>query len=220
MYGKGASEELLGRWRVTRPSDVTDRAVPLTKGRYGTGPDVNNVGNSRRHLHRSLDTSLRRLEVETIDLYQLHGWAPLTPVEETIAFLDAAIRSGKIHYVGLSNFNPTGLLELQAAVLLAPAIISLLRDLCLPVRYPQNLTLRRLNLDLAELYRHLLRTHLLPSHHMQLLRSLLILSITQVQSQPVGSLPTPYSTRRRVISNRDERACRLNLTRFLRVASS
>ncbi|WP_036302237.1 aldo/keto reductase [Methylobacterium sp. 77] len=105
VYGKGASEELLGRWRASRPSDVTDRAVTLTKGRFGTGPDVNDVGTSRRHLHRSLETSLRRLKVETIDLYQLHGWDPLTPVEETIAFLDAATRAGKIHHVGLSNFT-------------------------------------------------------------------------------------------------------------------
>lgn len=105
VYGKGASEELLGRWRASRPSNVTDRAVTLTKGRFGTGPDVNDVGTSRRHLHRSLDTSLRRLKVETVDLYQLHGWDPLTPIEETIAFLDAATRAGKIHYVGLSNFT-------------------------------------------------------------------------------------------------------------------
>ncbi|RYY07172.1 MAG: aldo/keto reductase, partial [Alphaproteobacteria bacterium] len=69
------------------------------------GPDANDVGTSRRHLHRALDTSLRRLGVEAIDLYQMHGWDPLTPVEETLTFLDAAVRAGKVHYIGLSNFT-------------------------------------------------------------------------------------------------------------------
>jgi aryl-alcohol dehydrogenase-like predicted oxidoreductase len=105
VYGKGASEELLGRWRASRPSDVTDRVVIASKARFGTGPDVNDVGTSRRHLHKALNTSLRRLGVNAIDLYQMHGWDPLTPVEETLSFLDAATRAGKIHYVGISNFT-------------------------------------------------------------------------------------------------------------------
>lgn len=105
VYGKGASQELLGRWRDSRPSDVTDRVVIATKGRFGTGPDVNDVGSSRRHLDRSLHKSLTDLKVEAIDLYQLHGWDPLTPVEETLSFLDAAMRAGKIHYYGVSNFT-------------------------------------------------------------------------------------------------------------------
>jgi aryl-alcohol dehydrogenase-like predicted oxidoreductase len=104
VYGKGASEELLGRWRASRV-DATSRLVIATKARFGTGPDVNDVGASRPHLHRALNTSLRRLGVETIDLYQMHGWDPLTPVEETLTFLDAAVRAGKIHYIGLSNFT-------------------------------------------------------------------------------------------------------------------
>jgi aryl-alcohol dehydrogenase-like predicted oxidoreductase len=66
---------------------------------------VNDAGLSRRHLQRALDTSLQRLGVEVIDLYQLHSWDPLTPVEETLTFLDDAVRAGKIHYVGLSNFT-------------------------------------------------------------------------------------------------------------------
>ncbi|MET0745030.1 MAG: aldo/keto reductase, partial [Microvirga sp.] len=104
VYGGGASEELLGRWRA-RQSDKTDRIVVATKARFGTGPDVNDAGSSRPHLNRALNTSLRRLGVETIDLYQMHGWDPLTPVEETLSFLDSAVRAGKIHYVGLSNFT-------------------------------------------------------------------------------------------------------------------
>ena len=75
------------------------------KARFGTGPGVNDVGVSRRHLNKALSTSLRRLGVDTIDLFQLHGWDPLTPVEETLSFLDAAMRAGKVHYVGISNFT-------------------------------------------------------------------------------------------------------------------
>jgi len=104
VYGGGASEELLGRWRASRP-DATSRLVVATKARFGTGTDVNDAGTSRAHLHRALNTSLRRLGVEAIDLYQMHGWDPLTPVEETLSFLDSAVRAGKIHYVGLSNFT-------------------------------------------------------------------------------------------------------------------
>ena len=76
-----------------------------TKGRFATGPGPNDVGLSRRHLARALDASLGRLGVETIDLYQVHAWDPHTSIAETLAFLDAAVRAGKIHYVGLSNFT-------------------------------------------------------------------------------------------------------------------
>lgn len=105
VYGTGASEKLIGRWYDSRPSEVTNRVVIATKGRFGTGPDVNDAGSSRRHLDRALNISLTRLKVDAIDLYQLHGWDPLTPVEETLAFLDAAQRAGKIRYVGISNFT-------------------------------------------------------------------------------------------------------------------
>lgn len=105
VYGKGISQELLGRWRDSRPADITDQVVIATKGRFGTGPGINDVGLSRRHLDKTLNTSLKALKVDAIDLYQLHGWDQLTPVEETIAFLDAAMRAGKIRYIGLSNFT-------------------------------------------------------------------------------------------------------------------
>ncbi|MCU1473035.1 aldo/keto reductase [Amnibacterium sp.] len=105
VYGAGASEELLGRWFASRPSSTTDRVVLATKARFGTGPDANEQGSSRRHLDRALHASLRRLQRNSIDLYQLHGWDPLTPVEETLNFLDDAVHAGKIQYVGLSNFT-------------------------------------------------------------------------------------------------------------------
>jgi aryl-alcohol dehydrogenase-like predicted oxidoreductase len=119
VYGAGASEALLGRWFASRPADVTDRVVLATKGRFTTGPDTNDNGSSRRHLDRALSASLRRLGREQVDLYQLHGWDPLTPIEETLRFLDDAVRAGKIHYIGLSNF--TGW-QLQLAVSTATAL--------------------------------------------------------------------------------------------------
>lgn len=105
VYGGGRSEELLGRWFASRPADVTDRVVLATKARFGTGPDVNEAGSSRRNLDRALSASLRRLGRENVDLYQLHGWDPLTPIEETLAFLDDVVHAGKVTYVGLSNFT-------------------------------------------------------------------------------------------------------------------
>ncbi|MHA7210465.1 aldo/keto reductase [Arthrobacter sp. MDT1-65] len=105
VYGGGESESVIGRWFASRPDDFTDKVILATKGRFGTGPGVNDVGLSRRHLDRALTASLRRLQVDTIDLYQLHGWDPITPVEETLSFLDDAVHAGKIHYIGLSNFT-------------------------------------------------------------------------------------------------------------------
>jgi aryl-alcohol dehydrogenase-like predicted oxidoreductase len=84
---------------------VTDRVVLATKARFAMGPDANDAGLSRRHLSRALDASLRRLRVDTIDLYQVHGWDPLTPIEETLGFFDDAVRAGKVRYAGLSNFT-------------------------------------------------------------------------------------------------------------------
>jgi aryl-alcohol dehydrogenase (NADP+) len=74
------------------------------------------VGNSRLNLTRALDASLGRLGVEVIDLYQAHAWDPLTPLEETLGFFDDAVRAGKIHYAGVSNFVGW---QMQKAVLLA-----------------------------------------------------------------------------------------------------
>lgn len=73
VYGGGASEELLGRWFADRPANITGRVVLATKARFGTGPDVNENGSSRRNLTRALDASLRRLGRDQVDLYQLHG---------------------------------------------------------------------------------------------------------------------------------------------------
>jgi aryl-alcohol dehydrogenase-like predicted oxidoreductase len=105
VYSAGASEEIIGRWLAARPSDVRDGIVLATKGRFPTGSDANDAGLSRRHLQRALDASLRRLGVDSVDLYQVHAWDPLTPLEETMQTLDDMVRAGKIRYVGLSNFT-------------------------------------------------------------------------------------------------------------------
>ncbi|HUY50055.1 MAG TPA: aldo/keto reductase [Streptosporangiaceae bacterium] len=112
VYADGRSEEIIGRWLAARPGR-RGLVVLATKGRFPTDESPNGHGLSRQHLARALDASLRRLNTGTIDLYQVHGWDPLTRVEETLRFLDDAVRAGKINYVGLSNF--TGW-QLQKAV--------------------------------------------------------------------------------------------------------
>ena len=119
VYAGGKSELVIGHWLASRPNEITDRVVLATKGRTATGRDANETGLSRRHLHRALNASLRSLGVETVDLYQLHASDMQTPMEETLTFLDDAVRAGKIHYVGLSNF--TGW-ELQLFVSTAKAM--------------------------------------------------------------------------------------------------
>ena len=105
VYTAGASEEIIGRWLDDRPAEVTDRVVLATKARFPMGEDANDAGLSRRHLARGLDASLRRLQVDCIDLYQVHSWDPITPVEETLGFFDDVVRAGKVRYAGLSNFT-------------------------------------------------------------------------------------------------------------------
>ena len=103
VYSQGISEEIVGRWLADHPGDA-QKIVLTTKARFPMGPGPNDLGLSRKHLRAALDASLRRLGVEHIDLYQMHAWDALTPIEETLRFLDDAIRAGKIGYYGFSNF--------------------------------------------------------------------------------------------------------------------
>jgi len=103
VYSDGASEAIVGRWLQARPTEARQMLV-ATKGRFPTGSGPNDIGLSRRHLGMALDASLRRLGVEHIDLYQMHAWDGLTPLEETLRFLDDAVRAGKIGYYGFSNY--------------------------------------------------------------------------------------------------------------------
>ena len=105
VYGGGASEEIVGRWLGRQPAGVLSQVVLATKGRFPMGGGPNDAGLSRRHLRDALDASLRRLGVESIDLYQVHAFDPHTPLEETLRFLDDAVSAGKIAYIGLSNYT-------------------------------------------------------------------------------------------------------------------
>jgi aryl-alcohol dehydrogenase-like predicted oxidoreductase len=121
VYADGRSEEIIGRWFASRPADLTEPVVLATKGRFPASPPdaLNGAGLSARHLTRALDASLRRLGRDSVDLYQVHAYDPLTPLEETLRTLDGFVRSGKIRYWGLSNF--TGW-QLTKAVHLARAL--------------------------------------------------------------------------------------------------
>jgi aryl-alcohol dehydrogenase-like predicted oxidoreductase len=103
VYSAGQSEEIIGRWLKARPSEAR-QAVIATKARFPMGNGPNDIGLSRRHLGQALNDSLKRLGVDQVDLYQMHAWDALTPVEETLRFLDDAVTAGKIGYYGFSNY--------------------------------------------------------------------------------------------------------------------
>ncbi|CDP51261.1 putative oxidoreductase [Devosia sp. DBB001] len=103
VYSAGVSEEIVGRWLKARPSEAR-QVVVATKGRFPMGAGPNDLGLSRTNLNRALNDSLRRLGVEQIDLYQMHAWDAVTPIEETLRFLDDAVSAGKIAYYGFSNY--------------------------------------------------------------------------------------------------------------------
>jgi aryl-alcohol dehydrogenase-like predicted oxidoreductase len=101
IYSSGLAEEILGKAVKGR----RDKVLISTKGTFAVGPGPNDVGSSRYHLIRTVEASLRRLGTDFIDLYQLHGFDALTPVEEVLGTLDDLVRAGKIRYVGCSNFS-------------------------------------------------------------------------------------------------------------------
>ena len=133
VYAYGQSETILGQ-ALKDCGTERDKIVIATKVRgamseaaiQGTG-DPNNVGLSRQHIFASVEKSLRRLDTDYIDLYQVHGWDILTPVEETLRALDDLVRQGKVRYVGCSNWSARHLMK---AVVLAGATERLGR-LCL-----------------------------------------------------------------------------------------
>ncbi len=96
----GRTEEVIGRWLGTR----RDEFILATKCYFPTGPKPWDAGNSRKNIMRALDASLRRLGTDYVDLYQLHSWDADTPIDETLQALDDVVRSGKVRYVGCSNF--------------------------------------------------------------------------------------------------------------------
>jgi aryl-alcohol dehydrogenase-like predicted oxidoreductase len=104
VYSDGESEKLLGSAlkSLARPRA---QMVIGTKMRGRMGPGVNEVGLSRGHILSSIEGSLRRLGIDHIDLYQVHGFDPVTPIDETVRALDDVVRSGKARYVGFSNWS-------------------------------------------------------------------------------------------------------------------
>jgi 1-deoxyxylulose-5-phosphate synthase len=97
---RGVTEEILGRWlRGQR-----DRFIVATKCFIPTGPAPFDGGNSRKHILSAVEASLRRLQTDYIDLYQLHGYDPATPIDETLGALDDLVHAGKVRYLGCSNF--------------------------------------------------------------------------------------------------------------------
>ena len=101
VYSDGLAEEILGKAIAGR----RDRVLISTKASFRHGQAPNDVGSSRFHLIRAVDAALRRLGTDYIDLFQLHGFDALTPVEEVVGTLDDLVRVGKIRYIGASNFS-------------------------------------------------------------------------------------------------------------------
>src|SRR6202167_1590296 len=97
---RGITEEILGRWLHGK----RDRFIVATKCFAPTGPAPFDAGTSRKHIMAAVEASLRRLQTDYIDLYQLHGYDQSTPIDETLGALDDLVHSGKVRYIGCSNF--------------------------------------------------------------------------------------------------------------------
>ena len=100
-YSDGRSEEILGKALEGR----RDSVLISTKAFFPTGTGPNDSGSSRHHLRRALEASLRRLNTDSIDIYHLHGFDALTPIEETQDTLNKFVREGKVRYIAASNFS-------------------------------------------------------------------------------------------------------------------
>ncbi len=101
VYSQGISEEIVGRWLQTQSRDDL---VIATKVRFPMGDGPNEAGVSRKHIIAGVENSLRRLNTDYIDLYQVHCWDSKTPLEETLSTLDSLVKSGKVRYIGTSNY--------------------------------------------------------------------------------------------------------------------
>lgn len=101
VYSKGASEEILGKALEGK----RDKALISTKATFTMGDGPNDKGSSRYHLTSALEASLRRLNTDYVDIYHLHGFDALTPIEETLDTLNTFVRDGKVRYIACSNFS-------------------------------------------------------------------------------------------------------------------
>lgn len=103
VYVGGESERIVGR--LINKDGGRDEIIVATKAYGGTGAGPMGRGSSRGHLLAALDASLGRLGTDYIDLWQVHAWDTSTPIEETLAVMDTAVRSGRVRYAGISNFS-------------------------------------------------------------------------------------------------------------------
>lgn len=110
-YSNGLAEQILGEAIKGRREQV----IISTKTTFRTGPSANDLGSSRFHIIRACEASLRNLKTDYIDVYQLHGFDSLTPIEEAVSTLDTLVRQGKIRYTGCSNFSGWHLMKSLAA---------------------------------------------------------------------------------------------------------
>jgi len=111
VYSAGMAEDILGKAVAGRRDEV----IIATKASFPMGTGANDRGNSRHHLLKACDASLKRLGTDYIDIYQMHGFDALSPVEETLSTLDTLVRSGKVRYIGCSNFSGWHLMKSLAA---------------------------------------------------------------------------------------------------------
>jgi aryl-alcohol dehydrogenase-like predicted oxidoreductase len=100
VYSLGKSEKLLGNALEGKREDI----VLSTKCRLPMDENINHSGATRVNIMREVEASLKRLQTDYIDLYQMHSWDPYTPLEETLRALDDLVRQGKVRYIGLSNY--------------------------------------------------------------------------------------------------------------------
>jgi len=114
IYNEGVSETILGKW--LKQSGIRDSLVIASKVFFPTGEGPNDTGLTRKHICRSIDESLERLQTDYVDLYQMHCYDMSTPIEETLMALDDLVHMGKVRYLGASNFTPS---QLQKSVLLS-----------------------------------------------------------------------------------------------------
>jgi aryl-alcohol dehydrogenase-like predicted oxidoreductase len=110
VYSLGDSETILGRWLKQKSRDDF---VIATKVRFNMGDGPNDLGLSRKHILAGVEASLKRLDTDYIDLYQIHGWDPGTSLEETLQTLDGLVKIGKVRYIGASNVTAW---QLQKAI--------------------------------------------------------------------------------------------------------
>lgn len=102
VYSEGKSEEIIGSWLAGKDRESV---VIATKARFRTADHPNGVGLSRKHIHSAVKASLKRLGTDYIDIFQVHAWDPLTPLEETFGTLNSLVDEGLIRYIGVSNYR-------------------------------------------------------------------------------------------------------------------